>query len=172
MQNYPLVHGLPNDVWLEIFTHLPVLSLISCSSVSRTFCRIADTESLWKNLTQSMGWYCVCSIIMSHLQSKRSPVKENFIYKLKTALEQKDSAPLSGFAWFSSFFSHSTTPKKTLRFTLNEQNQSIHKYKCIFLGGTSAGKTSAIYRIVNDRFQRNLSTIGYEMIIRCFNKFF
>ncbi|EPQ57897.1 WD40 repeat-like protein [Gloeophyllum trabeum ATCC 11539] len=47
---------LPNEVALQVLSHLPWQSLLSCAMVSRRWNALANDSTLWKPLCQLKGW--------------------------------------------------------------------------------------------------------------------
>jgi hypothetical protein len=61
---YSPIEDVPYVIWLHIFSNLPALTILSCTSVSRQFQKIATDESLWKGIISSLGWRLVLLCII------------------------------------------------------------------------------------------------------------
>jgi hypothetical protein len=148
------VCGIPDDIWVEIFDKLPALSLIYCTSICQSFRRLAEKESLWRNLIQSLGW--------TNTSSGRRSSKDIVVEKLKATIKREE-APLStpsALTWLSSLF-FTPPPSKTKILTYALQKPA-NRYKCIFLGDYGVGKTCIINRIIRNTFRNMETTIGYR----------
>ncbi|KAF7295670.1 F-box/WD repeat-containing protein 11 [Mycena indigotica] len=53
---FDVVGSLPAEVSLQIFSHLPAPSLLTCALVSRRWRALADDQALWKRLCATEGW--------------------------------------------------------------------------------------------------------------------
>nr|GAT54966.1 F-box/WD repeat-containing protein 11 [Mycena chlorophos] len=53
---FDVVGTLPAEVSLQIFSHLPFTSLLTCALVSRRWRALADDQTLWKQLCAAEGW--------------------------------------------------------------------------------------------------------------------
>ncbi|KAF7329314.1 F-box/WD repeat-containing protein 11 [Mycena kentingensis (nom. inval.)] len=53
---FDVVGSLPAEVSLQIFSHLPAATLLTCALVSRRWRALADDQALWKQLCATEGW--------------------------------------------------------------------------------------------------------------------
>lgn len=45
---------LPNEMWVEVFSHLEMDELLTCESICKQWCRVAQDNALWSRFFQ--GW--------------------------------------------------------------------------------------------------------------------
>ncbi|CAK5277193.1 unnamed protein product [Mycena citricolor] len=53
---FDVVGSLPAEVSLQIFSHLPAHTLLTCSLVSRRWRALANDQAIWKELCEGRGW--------------------------------------------------------------------------------------------------------------------
>ncbi|KAK7019505.1 F-box/WD repeat-containing protein 11 [Favolaschia claudopus] len=53
---FDVVGSLPAEVSLQIFSHLPAQTLLTCALVSHRWRTLADDQAIWKKLCEAKGW--------------------------------------------------------------------------------------------------------------------
>ncbi|XP_006457834.1 hypothetical protein AGABI2DRAFT_148368 [Agaricus bisporus var. bisporus H97] len=73
---FDVVGSLPSEVALQIFSHLPPFTLLTCAAVCRRWNAVANDQSLWKALCHARGWEWRQPVSPSNPDSQRGLFKE------------------------------------------------------------------------------------------------
>ena len=154
------MQNIPSDILVHIFGYLPGLSLISLSSVCRSFNELVATEKLWKDLMNNIGWQHVFMYqYLANLQTV--PGKAAFLACVRPNIRVSITIPpVKTFSWLTSLFGTPPPPKRQVSYIVTPKKSHI---KCILLGQSGVGKTSLLTRIVRDTYQAYNTSIGYSL---------